>query len=202
MNIVSGVFHPLLMTSYMSALLAVFLPEAYIPYPESAVWQLVLAFFLLTAVLPALFVFGLYMFTPVVTDLELTDRKERLVPFIVLIIFYSAAAYFLVIELGLGPIVRVLLFSAIVMIALMVLINTRFKISIHCTAAWALAGYALALSVNFSFPHMLPMVFGTVIFGGLIGTSRLYLGCHKPAEVWLGTLFGFLYSFFSVLVLL
>lgn len=202
MNAISAVFHPLMMTSYMAVLLAVFMPEAFIPYPEAAIWQLVLSFFILTALFPALFVFGLWMFTPLVTDLELTDRKERLVPFVVLILFYSLAAYFLVIMLELGPIIRVLLFSAIVMIAIMLVINTRFKISIHCSAAWALAGYALGLSVNYSLINILPMVFGTIVIGGLIGTSRLYLGCHKPAEVWLGTLLGFIYSFLVVLILL
>lgn len=202
MNVISAVFHPLMMTGYMSALLAIFMPEAYIPFPEQAVWQLVLSFFILTALFPALFVFGLWMFTPLVTDLELTDRKERLVPFVVLILFYSLAAYVLVIELELGPIIRVLLFSAIVMIAIMLVINTRFKISIHCSAAWALAGYALGLSVNYSLINILPMVFGTIVIGGLIGTSRLYLGCHKPTEVWLGTIFGLVYSFLVVLILL
>ncbi len=202
MKFISALFHPLLMGSYMSVLLAIYFPDAFGPYTQEMVWRLVIAFTLLTALFPALAVLGLWAFTPWVSDLELIDKKERSVPFFVLIFFYGVAAKFLVFDLSLGPIVRVLLIGAILMIALMVLINTRFKISIHCAAIWSLAGSAVGLAWKFPETQLMSAAIVSIICGGLIGTSRLYLGYHRPVEVWVGSLFGFYYSLGLVMLLL
>lgn len=186
----------------MSVLLAVYIPEAYLPYPREIVWQLVLAIFILTTVFPSLIVFSLWMYTPIVSDLELTDRKERLVPFLVLITCYSVTAYFLILGLEMGWIVQVMLLSGILLIVLMLVINTRFKISIHSACIWALVGYSLGLCLRFGLNDMLPVVWGGILVGGLIATSRLHLGYHKPSEVWLGTLLGFSFSFLTVLLVI
>ena len=194
MQIVSGVFHPLLMAVYMSAILAHYLPEAYAPYPQQMAWKLVAGFFLLTAFFPALIVYGLYLFTPWVTHLELHERKERVLPFLILIGYYFMAGKFLVLDLGLGSMIQVLLISAVVLIGILVIINTRLKISIHCSAVWALAGYSLILAFQFPSTAFMQLALTLVVIAGWVGTSRLYLGYHQPKEVWAGTIFGFTYS--------
>jgi membrane-associated phospholipid phosphatase len=202
MTAVSAVLHPMLMASYMSAILALFMPEAYFPYPPEATWRLVLAFFILTAGFPAVLVIGLYLFTPLVTDLELSNRKERYLPFFILIFSYAIAARFLVIELELGVIVRILLLSSTLLIVILLAINTKFKISIHGSAMWSLTGYCTGLSIKYGIPEMLPMVYIGIIGGGLVATSRLYLGYHRPVEIWSGSILGFLYSIAVIYIFL
>lgn len=194
--------HPLLIASYMSVILALYLPEAYGLYPSDIVWRLVLTIVLLTAVFPSLTVLGLWLFTPWVSDLELTNREERVLPFIVLIAYYGLAIWLLVFRIELGEMVQVLLLGTTLMIGIMVVINTRFKISIHTAAIWGLAGAALGLAVRFPGTQMPTVAIGAVLAGGLIGTSRLYLGYHRPAEVWVGTLFGFFYNLAVVMIFL
>lgn len=196
MQIISAVFHPLLMATYMSTILFLYVPEAFSPYPQDVVPKLVLSMFFLTALFPSIFVIILKMLTPFISDLELSNRKERLLPFIILIIFYIGAGKWLVVDLQLGEIIKVLLFSGTVMIGLMFLINLKFKMSIHSVAIWAIAGYALSMTIKLSLPELKPIVLLAILAGGLIGTSRLYLGYHRPLEVWVGSIMGFFYSFF------
>lgn len=194
MQIVSMVFHPLLMSTYMSLILYLFVPEAFSPYPRHVVPKLVMSMFFLTALLPSILVVLLKLLTPVITDLELSNRKERLLPFIILIIFYIGAGKWLIVDLQLGEIVKILLFSGTGLIGIMFLINLKFKISIHSAAIWAIAGYTLAMAMKLSLPELKYVIFGAIVAGGLIGTSRLYLGYHRPKEVWMGSLLGFFYS--------
>lgn len=196
MQIISAVFHPLLMATYISLILFLHVPEAFIPYPAEVVPKLILSIFFLTALFPSIMVVLLKFLTPFISDLELSDRKERFLPFIILIIFYIGASKWMVVDLQLGKIIKILLFSGTGMIGLMFLINLKFKISIHASAIWAIAGYALSLSIQLSLPELKSVIFLTIISGGLINTSRLYLGYHRPLEVWTGSIVGFLYSFF------
>ncbi|MCP4460974.1 MAG: hypothetical protein GY816_23580 [Cytophagales bacterium] len=196
MKVISGLFHPLLMATYMSTILYLFVPEAFIPYPIDVVPRLVLSMFFLTALFPSIFVVLLKLLTPFISDLELSNRKERLLPFIILMVFYAGAGKWLVMDLQLGHIIKTLLFSGTGMIGLMFLINIKLKISIHSAAIWAIAGYTLSLAMKLSLPELNWVIFTTIIAGGLIGTSRLHLGYHRPMEVWTGSVLGFFYSFF------
>ena len=193
MQIISVVFHPLLMATYMSLILYLFVPEAFSPYPRQVVPKLVIYIFFLTALLPSILVVLLKLFTPIVSDLELSNRRERLLPFIILIIFYIGAGKWLVVDLQLGDIIKILLFSGTGLIGIMFLINLKFKISIHSAAIWAIAGYTLGMTTKLSLPELKYVIFSAIVAGGLIGTSRLYLGYHRPKEVWMGSLLGFFY---------
>ena len=193
MQIISVVFHPLLMATYMSLILYLFVPEAFSPYPRQVVPKLVISIFFLTALLPSILVVLLKLFTPIVSDLELSNRRERLLPFIILIIFYIGAGKWLVVDLQLGDIIKILLFSGTGLIGIMFLINLKFKISIHSAAIWAIAGYTLGMTMKLSLPELKYVIFSAIVAGGLIGTSRLYLGYHRPKEVWMGSLLGFFY---------
>jgi len=163
---------------------------------------LVLSLFFLTALFPSILVIMLKLLTPFISDLELSNRKERLLPFIILIIFYIGTGKWLVIDLQLGEIIKVLLFSGTGMIGMMFLISFKFKISIHSVAIWAIAGYTLSMAIKLSLPELKPIIFTAILAGGLIGTSRLYLGYHRPVEVWAGSVMGFVYSFVVVYVFL
>ena len=196
------VFHPLLMATYMCLILSAFVPEAFSPYPRHVVPRLVMSMFFLTALLPSILVVLLKLLTPVISDLELSNRKERLLPFIILIVFYIGAGKWLVVDLQLGEIMKILLFSGTGLIGIMFLINLKFKISIHSAAIWAIAGYALALAMKLSLPELKYAVFSAIVAGGLIGTSRLYLGYHRPKEVWMGSLLGFFYCLATAYLLL
>jgi len=194
MQLISGIFHPLLMATYMSLILYLYVPEAFSPYPIEIVPKLVMSLFFLTALFPSIMVVLLKGLTPFISDLELSNRKERLLPFVILMIFYVGAGKWLVVDLQLGEIIRVLLFSGTGMIAIMFLINLKFKISIHSAAIWAIAGNLLGLAMKLSLPELKPLILLAIIAGGLIGTSRLYLGYHRPSEVWVGSIVGCIYS--------
>ena len=190
------------MATYMSAILGYYLPEAYGAFSQEVIWRLVLTFAMMTALFPSIAVLGMWMFTPWVTDLELTDRRERIRPFLVLIFFYSLTVKFLVMDLNLGYIIQLLMLSTTVMILLMVLINTKFKISIHAAAIWAVAGSTLGLVLKSPESGLISLVYPLVIFGGITSTSRLYLGYHSPKEVWVGSIYGFGFSLGAILIFL
>ena len=202
MKLISVIFHPLLVVPYISVLLALFLPQAYAVISPEVMWRVVIMLVLLTSLFPSLFVLGLWMFTPWVSDLELSERKERILPFMVLIVFYGVAAKFLVIDLNLGYMVKTLMVSAVVMVLIMVLITLKFKISIHTAAIWSLAGTCIGLALKFPESAFDQIGLAAIISGGLIGTSRLYLGYHRPVEVWVGSIYGFAFGCLAVLFLI
>lgn len=201
MQIISVVFHPLLMTTYMSVILSCYVPEAFSPYSASIVPKLVLSIFFLTTLFPLMSIILLKLLTPLISDLKLSTRKERLLPFIIVIILYIGTSKWLIIDLQLSEIIRILLFLATGMIGLMCLINLKFKISTHSAAMWAIAGYALSMAIKLSLPELKSVIFIAVIIGGLVSTSRLYLGYHRPLEVWTGSIVGGGYSFLMVYIL-
>ncbi len=191
---VSAVLHPLLMATYMSALIAFRIPELLGVTNPVVIPRLVLMIFVMTAVLPGIAVYVLSLLSHV-SDLELTSRKERLTPFLMIMLCYLAAIYLLVYRIELAPTFNIMLVSVTLLIALLLVITLKFKISIHGAAAWSAVGYLLGIIIRYEIHDLTWLVMLMFALAGLVSTSRLYLGYHRPVEVWSGALLGFSFAF-------
>ena len=199
MKIVSVVFHPLLMATHLSMIVLFMAPELLPTIQPPAYKHFILLVFIITALMPALSVFLLKTFK-YISDLELINRKERVVPFAFILFYYGVASYLFMEKLEMGFLFSLVMISVTILIFILLLISARFKISIHSAASWAAVGYLTAIVITQDI--ILNWVYYLVVcLAGLTTTSRLYLGYHTGKEAWTGTILGFAYSFVVVLVL-
>lgn len=198
MKIVSAICHPLLIATYLSALLLFQSPELFPRIRPEVRLQLLLVIFLITTVLPAFSVFLLRTFK-YISNLELTNRKERIAPFTFILFYYAAAAYLFTIKLEIGTLITLVMVSVSILILILLLITPWFKISIHAAAMWGGVGYitGIILTYNVSYGSLYYLI---VFAAGLTCTSRLYLSYHSPKQIWAGSIFGFIYSFLIIFV--
>ena len=193
MTIVSVVFHPLLVASYVTCLLLYSTPELLPAIPVEASVQFLLLVFFMTAAMPGISIFLLRRFN-YISDLELEKRGERLIPFAFILFYYVAASYLFMFELGMGYLFNLVMISVTLLILILILITTKFKISIHAAAVWSAAGYLTAIYASHGITVNW-MYYTTIIAAGLTTVSRLYLQYHTPKEAWSGSFLGFSYSF-------
>ncbi|MEO9869858.1 hypothetical protein [Ekhidna sp.] len=198
MKIVSVVFHPLLMATYLSSILFLKAPEFFPRVLPELVPKFVLIVFITTCLMPALSIFLLRTFS-YISNLELTQRNERIRPFIFIAFYYAAASYLFADKLRMGPLFMTVMISVSILIVLLLVITRWFKISIHSAAIWGGVGFIAALIVTTGldtgcFFYLL------ILAAGLTSSSRLFLGYHQPKEVWFGAMFGFVFSFLTIVL--
>ncbi|MEQ8905031.1 phosphatase PAP2 family protein [Ekhidna sp.] len=200
MKIISVVFHPLLMATYLSAILFTKTPELFPRVMPQIVPEFVLVVFITTCLMPALSLLLLRTFS-FITNLELTQRSERIRPFIFIAFYYGASSYLFSDKLEMGPVFMTVMISVSILILILLIITTWFKVSIHSAAIWSGVGFLTALVL-----HLGVIIgwyyFGFILAAGLTSSSRLYLGYHKPKEVWSGAILGFIYSYLTIVLFL
>lgn len=140
---------------------------------------------------PLFSVFIMWRLGLFVASMYLRDQKERIVPYIVAMIFYFWTWYTFK-NLPDTPLIAIQ-FLAGSFLALIgaFLCNIYFKISIHTVAL----GNALLFFLLFSFTdgYASGLYLSVVVaVTGLVATSRLLAGAHSSAEVWLGLFVGML----------
>jgi hypothetical protein len=196
MRVISAVFHPLLMTTYTSVLLYLVMPSIFSPVPLHAIPFFLLAVFVSTFVMPAISI--LFMkFTKRISSLELTNREERLLPFVTIACFYGVSCYLFYVKMNLTASFSNMMVTATVLIVLLLVISLAYKISIHAAAIWSLCGSMSALSVKYLDQSVLVYLVIVFLCAGITCTSRLYLNRHSPAQVWLGSVVGFFFCLLS-----
>jgi len=200
MKIVSVAFHPLLIATHLSLLILFLAPELLPTIQPQAYKHFLLLVFIITAVMPALSLFLLKSFK-YISDLELKNRNERALPFAFILFYYGIASYLFMVKLEMGFLFNLVMISVTVLIFLLLLISTKFKISIHSAAAWSAAGYLTAIFITQNIDlHW--AFYLTICLAGLTTASRLYLGYHSPKEAWLGAILGFSYSLLIFILLI
>ena len=89
-------------------------------------------------------------------------------------------------------------FGAILVLLVVTLINLKMKISIHAAGYAGLVGVYMGLVANDVIILDNTIMTALIILVGVIGTARLSLGAHKPSEIYIGALVGFLCTFLVV----
>ncbi|ELR70307.1 hypothetical protein C900_03992 [Fulvivirga imtechensis AK7] len=196
-NIISIVFHPLLMATLLIATLYFFLPTAIQPVNENAILPVLLMVFLLTYVLPLLSV-GMLRLTNTISSLRLVDKRERLMPFLFITIYYAFATYIFAIRFELGQVFMVIFGSITLSVLLVTIITKFFKVSAHSVGTAGLIGFLLAFHIRYIDSRLILPLVAAFILHGIVSSARLYLHTHDPKEVHFGSLLGFIINFGAV----
>jgi hypothetical protein len=155
--------------------------------PLPAKLRLLLIVFVLTCVLP-LSVVLMLKYWRLITTMQMYERKERNLPFVVMIIFNSFL-YFLLKNIQISPVFKYFTLGAALLIVIAFIVNLKWKISIHMMAIGGLLGMVLGLTLLSIINN--PIYFlGVVFCAGLTGFARLKLNAHNQAQVYTGLLSG------------
>jgi membrane-associated phospholipid phosphatase len=196
-QIISFVFHPLLMTTYLFGLLFAYYPLMFQPQrPNIALLGIIV---LMTFILPALnFLF--FRLSGSIRDLNMPHRAERLLPFSLVSILYALVTYMFYWKLPIPNVVELLMIITAMVIAGAVA-TYFYKVSVHCLAVWGLVGILLPLIKASGGEVLLLPATGVILVAGLVMSARLYLNAHTPREVLAGSLMGISIGFAGMIFL-
>ena len=189
-NIISGMFHPLLMVTYGVVLALTFTYLAI--YPPTIKLLLAGGAFLSTAVIPGAFIFMMVK-NGAEVDMELSDRHERVVPYLIFITSIMVCAFYMY-KMMLPFWFISLLLGACIALILALLINFFWKISAHAIGIGGLLGGIMGVArIHLINPYWAFII--VIIIAGLVGTSRIFLKRHTPMQVYAGFCLGFICTF-------
>ena len=160
------------------------------------IWLVV---FLTTFIIP---IAGLIIMrlTSSISSIQLPERNQRVLPFFMIGVFYAIAAYLMVARLNISGAVNVIFLASTFLVLGSAFITIFWKISIHSIGVAGVLGFLLAL--NSKMPYSIPIwvVIIWVMCSGFTMTSRLYLNIHRPLEVYIGSLFGFVSCYLAIYI--
>lgn len=189
-SLISSVFHPLLMTTY--GILVALTYSYLIIYPVEMKLYLTGGVFLCTAVIPGLLVF-LMVKGGGASDLELTDRRERVMPYLIFITANMVCLFYLF-KMQMPFWLLSIFVGACLGLFIAMCINFVWKISTHTLGLGGLLGVVMSIArIQMVNPYWLFIL--VIIAGGLTATSRIILEKHTPMQAYAGFALGFLCTF-------
>ena len=196
---ISVVLHPLLLTTYLVIVLSYYFPSMLKIRKENQMIIIGLVF-VFTFVLPAVILVMLRAFGTI-QSLTLQSRKERILPFVFISMFYVLFTFLFYFKLPFSANFEKLMMIVSALVVVSLLITFFYKISIHSIAMGGGIGILLPLNqVTEQMSLLWPTAF-TILATGLVMSSRLLLDAHTPREVMYGSVVGFVVGFFGMIIL-
>ena len=193
---ISGIFNPLIIPTLGFIIIMNHIPgvEFYTFKIKAIILGVV---FVSTFALPGLFML-LTSMNPEILKLN-NLHQERIFPYIFIAFSTFLGAQFLG-KLPLPGIFKLLLIGSSIVIIIMTIITTKWKISGHTAALGALLGTLMALSFKYSM-DFLGIIITILLISGVVASARIYLEKHNPAQVYAGFGLGFLCLFSLIAVI-
>lgn len=186
-HLLSLLLHPVWMPTLALVLAFAIDPHLTFSFTTKGQWIIIGMVFIMTALFPISSMFMLWR-SGMVSELAMPRRSERIVPYI-LVLIYFCMAYYLLRRTPSHPLVFALFTGIILALVLDLFITLRWKVSIHMTGIGGLVGMVLGLVLlHGALARFLPLL---LLLAGALGTARLLVTDHTPAQVYAGTLIGF-----------
>ena len=197
-QVISDLFSPIVLPAYMMAVAMWVSPLSVAPERVRLITMGVVT--ALTAIVPTAVILTLIKLGKV-KDVSLSSRSERYIPYVVSIVCYLATALFL--GSANAPMwLRSFYLGAAFAGVLAYAITSKWKISAHSSSVGGVAAVLAWMSYHGLLIYGLMLwVSAGIILCGLVGTSRLILHRHTPAQVFAGYCLGAL-SELGILIIL
>lgn len=188
-NLISYLFHPLLMATYGCLLIFFGLTNTiyFLFTPLRVKVIMTLTVFSFTFLLPAINLFILYKLK-YISSMKIENRRERTFPMLMTAICYFGLFY-MIYNFNIWPAIKIFVLGGGICITLGALISMRWQISAHSIGVGGLLGALLAISFFLQVP-LFVAISGVVLLAGIIGYSRLALNAHNPSQVYAGFAMG------------
>lgn len=197
----SGLFHPLLIPSYMYVLLMLINPFLFgsNSFGEERALLTLLMMVLYTAVIPMISVL-LMVALNMVSSIMMADKMERIGPLLLVMVLYFWVYYNLSQNNDVPTIFSTFLLGVVIALAVSFVINVLDKISLHAVGMGGLVAMLMITMGLFGANGLvvggltvslgLLLIVG-VIIAGLVGSARLALGAHDSVQIYAGYVVGF-----------
>jgi len=196
-RIISGVAHPMLMPLY--SIFIVFHSGTYLDYTPPQLIRVIYLIVAISTILLPVSVLPLLKAQNLVSNYGLDNKRERIIPLALSIIFY-ALGFYLLMKFPITRVVAHLQLAAIISIAIIAVISTKWKVSIHMAGIGGFLGVVMAFSILFSSSVRMYFIAG-LLMAGLLAYSRLKLNLHTPSQVYAGFVLGFTIIFSTLLLM-
>ncbi len=198
-KIISFLFHPLLLTTYLVTLIGYYFPTMLMVAPQNM--RPILAFiFCFTFILPAVNILIFKIFGTI-SNYTMDSRKERLVPFVAISVIYIVMTFLFYYRLPFSSNFSNLMLLVTMLVVAGTVITFFYKVSIHSLAMWGGVGILVPLNKAMEQSYLLWPTAGIIVAAGLVMSARLYLDAHTPRQVMIGGLVGFGIGFLGMIFL-
>ncbi|MFW5757503.1 MAG: hypothetical protein ACOCYO_02370 [Bacteroidota bacterium] len=197
-RILSVILHPLILPGL--GMFIIFYVDSYIAFSVSEKAQnlIILIVFVNTGLAPLLTIYFLSR-SQIISNVSLHIRKERFIPNLVSVLFYLFTLY-LFIQAKLPSLIIHFMAAAALLTFAGFFITIFWKISIHMLSIGGMIGFLVSFSIVLQ--KEIPLIIITaIILAGALGSARVVLKAHTPAQVYAGFSTGFAIMF-SVIMLL
>lgn len=193
-NLLSAMFHPLLVPLYAYVLMFSLtylniMPIQYVAF----VLSIIITF---TIVTPMLFI-GLYKWMNKWNMKELSERKRRFIPYVLTLMSYTTCLITMY-NMHFPHYFSSIIMAAFVCTLICMLLNFRWRVSIHLAGCGMFVGGLLSYSFLFYF-NPVWWLCGFILLAGIQGTARISWHQHTLLEVILGFVAGMFCSIIGIL---
>jgi hypothetical protein len=197
-KIISVVFHPLLLTTYLTLILTSFFPSMLMIYSKQ--WTIIGFVFFMTFIIPSLYILVLRTFGNL-ASLTMENREQRLQPFFFITLIYIMVTFFFYYKLTFSTNFNRLMMIVTALVFVSYVITFFFKISIHSLAMGGAIGILLPLNKVTEEPTLLWPTAFVILVTGLVMSSRLLLDAHSTREVMYGSAVGVMVGMIGMAIL-
>lgn len=199
--VLSGLFHPLLIPTYMYVLLMVVNPFLFGSNDfgdQRAILTLVMMV-LYTAVIPMISIL-LMIALNMVSSVMMAEKSERIGPLLLVMVLYFWVYYNLSQSNDVPTIFSTFLLGVVIALAVAFVINVMDKISLHTVGMGGLVGMLMITMGLFGANGIAfggvtvglgLLLLGGVLLAGIVGSARLALGAHDSVQIYAGYIVGF-----------
>ena len=190
-SLISWIFHPLFITSYVMAFLIYVHPYAFAGMDPRTKGLRMIHILLDTALLPLFCVLLMWKLKLFLESVYLRSSRERIIPYILAMIFYWWS-WNVFKNLQDSPPVSVhYLLGAFLAVCGAWMCNIWFKISMHAVAMGGLAVFFLLYSLEDPYGSGLYISLAFLV-AGAVCTARFLVSDHYPMDIYAGLLVGML----------
>ena len=189
----SAVFNPFIIPTLTSLIILSYLPgfEMYSPKVKYILLLIVAAS---TCIIPLLFLL-IVSLSPTINR-DMMHHRDRILPYI-----FSAFSIFMGAQLiGKLPIPRIFslfLLGACLVLIVLFAVTTMWKISGHAAGVGGLVGTLLSITFKYGIDLTWPII-GSILVAGAVGSARILLNKHTPAQVYAGFSVGVLLMYGTI----